>query len=131
MTTTIKLNVTKEGKYWVGLPDGYPGSCSGRSITELLQEAQAILPFMACGSDGKPVTDIVVDCVFTGLPAELQVDLRNYHELVEERRNLDKKVSDLAARTVKSLRSIAGLTDQDTAALLGISRQRVNQLRHA
>jgi hypothetical protein len=95
MSTTVTLNVTRDGQDWVGIPEGYPGSCMGRSVMELMQEAQAILPFMVCGPDGVAVRDIVVDGVF------------------------------------KRLRSVAGCTDEDGAAVLGISRQRVNQLRNA
>jgi hypothetical protein len=92
VSTTVTLKVTREGRYWVGVPDGCPGSCMGHSMMELIQEAQAILPFMASGSDGTPIPDVVIDYVFTDVPI--------------------------------------GLSD-DSAAILGISRQRANQLRNA
>jgi hypothetical protein len=131
MTVKVTLQVVRDGRNWVGLPDGYPGSCTGRSIMELMQEAQAILPYMVSGPDGVPVRDIVVDCVFTSIPAELQADVQHYQELARQRQDLDRQLNDLGARTVRQLRSTAGLTDADSAALLGISRQRVNQLRTA
>jgi hypothetical protein len=34
------LKVTREGRYWVDVPDGYPGSCMGHSMMELMLEAQ-------------------------------------------------------------------------------------------
>jgi DNA-binding XRE family transcriptional regulator len=123
--------VTREGRYWIGVPDGYAGSCMGRSIIELMQEAHAILPFMASGPDGAPAPDVVIDYMFTDVPVELSDDIHRYRELVTQRRELDRTVNDLAARTVKRLRSVVGLTDEDSAAVLGISRQRVNQLRNA
>jgi hypothetical protein len=98
---------------------------------ELMQEAQAILPFMVSGPDGAPVRDIVVDCMFTEIPVELQDNVRLYHELANERRDLDRKLNELGARTVKRLKAVVGLTDEDSAAMLGISRQRANQLRNA
>jgi DNA-binding XRE family transcriptional regulator len=98
---------------------------------ELMLEAQAILPYMLAGPDGIPNRDIVVDCVFAEIPVELQQDVRQYHELAEQRRDLDRKLNELGARTVKQLRVAAGLTDEDSAAMLGISRQRANQLRNA
>lgn len=131
MSVRVTLNVTKEGCYWVGVPDGYPGSCIGRSIMELIQEAQAILPFMASERDGIPAPDVVIDYMFTDVPAELSDDIHRYRELLTQRRELDHTLNDLAVRTVKALRSVAGLTDEDSAAVLGISRQRVNQLRNA
>jgi len=131
MSVRVTVKVTKEGRYWVGVPDGFPGSCMGRSVTELIQEAQAIMPFMASGPDGTPVPDVVVDYMFTGVPIELSDDIDRYRELVTQRKELDRAVNELAARTVKRLRSVVGLTDEDSAAMLGISRQRVNQLRNA
>jgi hypothetical protein len=131
MSVTVTLKVTKEDRYWVGVPDGYPGSCMGRSVMELMQEAQAILPYMTAGPDGIPTPDLVVDYVFTDVPVELHADIHKYRELAAQRRELDRTLGDLASRTVKALRSVAGLTDEDSAAVLGISRQRVNQLRNA
>jgi hypothetical protein len=98
---------------------------------ELILEAQAVLPYMVSGPDGIPVNDIVVDCVFTEVPVEIQDDVRRYHELAAQRRALDLELNVLGAQTVKRLKSVAGLTDEDSAAMLGISRQRANQLRHA
>jgi DNA-directed RNA polymerase specialized sigma24 family protein len=72
--------------------------------------------------------DVVIDYMFTDVPVELSDDIHRYRELVTQRRELDRTLNDLAARTVKRLRSVAGLTDEDSAAVLGISRQRVDQL---
>ena len=131
MSVRVTVKVTKEDRYWVGVPDGYPGSCMGRSVMELMQEAQAILPFMAAGPDGSPAPDIIIDYAFTDVPVELSDDIHRYRELMTQRKELDSALNELAARTVKRLRSVAGLTDEDSAAMLGISRQRVNQLRNA
>jgi hypothetical protein len=102
----------------------------GHSIMELMQEAQAIMPFMAGGPGGAPEPDVVIDYLFTDVPVELSDDIHRYRELVTQRKELDGAVNELAVKTVKRLRSVAGLTDEDSAAMLGISRQRVNQLRH-
>lgn len=131
MSTRVTLRVTREGRYWVGVPDGYPGSCMGRSIMELMQEAEAILPFMTSGADGVPAPDVDVDYMFTDVPVELSDDVHRYRDLATQRRELDRALSELGARTVKRLRSVVGLTDDDSAAMLGISRQRANQLRNA
>jgi hypothetical protein len=103
----------------------------GHSMMELMQEAQAILPFMVSGSDGIPIPDVVIDYVFTDVPVELSEDIHRYRDLATQRKELDRALSDLGARTVKRLRSTVGLTDEDSAAILGISRQRANQLRNA
>lgn len=131
MSVRVTVKVIREGRYWVGVPDGYPGSCVGRSIMELMQEAQAIMPFMAAAPDGVPAPDVVIDYMFTDVPVELTDDIHRYRELLTQRKELDQALNDLAARTVKALRSVVGLTDEDSAAVLGISRQRVNQLRNA
>ena len=127
----MTLKVTREGRYWVGIPDGYPGSCMGRSIMELMQEAEAILPFMASRPDGAVAPDITIDYMFSDVPVELGEDIHRYRELMTQRKELDRTLSDLGARTVKRLKAVVGLTDEDSAAMLGISRQRVNQLRNA
>jgi hypothetical protein len=64
MSVRVTVKVTREGRYWVGIPNGFPGSCMGRSIMELMQEAQAIMPFMASGPDGTPEPDVVIDYMF-------------------------------------------------------------------
>ena len=109
----------------------FPALAWGAASWELMQEAQAIMPFMASGPDGTPVPDVVIDYMFTDVPVELSDDIHRYRELVTQRRELDSALNELAARTIKRLRSAAGLTDEDSAAMLGISRQRVNQLRNA
>lgn len=131
MSTRVALRVTREGRYWVGVPDGYLGSCMGRSVMELMQEAEAILPFMTFGADGVPVPDVEIDYMFTDVPLELSDDIHRYRDLAMQRKELDRTLGELGARTVKRLRSVVGLTDDDSAAMLGISRQRVNQLRNA
>lgn len=131
VSTRVALRVTREGRYWVGVPDGYPGSCMGRSVMELMQEAEAILPFMTSGADGVPVPDVEIDYMFTDVPLELSDDIHRYRDLAMQRKELDGTLGELGARTVKRLRSVVGLTDDDSAAMLGISRQRVNQLRNA
>ena len=88
MSVRMTVTVTREDRYWVGVPDGYPGSCMGRSIMELMQEAQAILPFMASGADGVPVPDVVIDYTFSDVPAELSDDIHRYRELVTQRKEL-------------------------------------------
>lgn len=69
MTTRITVRVSRDGPYWVGFPDHYPGSCTGSTISELMAEAQLILPWMACGPDGKPAAGIEVDYVLAAAPA--------------------------------------------------------------
>jgi hypothetical protein len=103
MSVRVTVKVTKEDRYWVGVPDGYPGSCMGRSIMELMQEAQAIMPFMASGPDGTPVRDVVIDYMFTDVPVELSDDIHRYRELVTQRKELDSALNELAARTVRGL----------------------------
>jgi len=70
MSVRGTVTVTREGRYWVSVPDGFPGSCMGRSVMELMQEAQAILPFMASGPDGSPAPDVIIDYAFTDVAVE-------------------------------------------------------------
>jgi hypothetical protein len=65
VSVRITLKVAREGRYWVGIPNECPGSCVGGSIMELMQEAQAILPFMASAPHGVRARDVVIYYVFT------------------------------------------------------------------
>lgn len=94
--------MAKDGPYWVGFPDDYPGSCMGSTLTELMAEAEAILPWMACSPDGKPVADLSVAYVFADVPAEVSEDVRRYRELAAQRRELERKLSDLGSSTVSA-----------------------------
>lgn len=131
MNARVTLKVAREGRYWVGVPDGHPGACLGSSVMELMQEAEVILPSMVSGTDGVAAPDVVIDYVFTDVPVELSDDIHRYRELTTQRRELDRALSDLGTRMVERLGSVAGLTDDDCAAMLGISRHRVSQLRNA
>ena len=81
----------------------------GRSIMELMAEAEAILPFMASGPDGAVAPDVTIDYMFTDVPVELSDDIHRYRELVTQRKELDRTLRDLGARTVKHLKAVVGL----------------------
>ena len=95
MSITVTVAVTKGDRYWVGLPEGYPGSCMGRTIAELMDEAQAGLPFMVAGPDGVPVRDLVIEYVFTDIPVDLRDEVRRYRELVIQRREIYRTLNEL------------------------------------
>jgi hypothetical protein len=94
MSTNVTLAVTREGRYWVGVPDGYPRVMHGAQHQGVDGEAQAIRPFMASGVGGSPVDDIVIDYVFTDVPVEFSDDIHQYRELATQRRELDRTLSD-------------------------------------
>ena len=60
---------------WTALPQGYPGSAGGRTISELREEVKALKHFI---TGVEPSTEITVDYVFKGpggqrsLPARSQ-----------------------------------------------------------
>jgi hypothetical protein len=44
---------------------------------ELMQEAAAILPFMASGPDGDPASEVVIDYMVTDIPVGLTDEIHN------------------------------------------------------
>jgi hypothetical protein len=70
---------------WTALPQGFPGSAGGRTISELHEEVEALKHFFT-GED--PATDIVVDYMY----------------------------------------ELPGLSIRDSAALMGLSKSRFEQI---
>jgi len=115
---------------WTALPQGYPGSAGGRTLTELHEEVEALKHFMV-GAD--PGTHITVDYQYElpGLPVEILVDYRHDRsrrdEAAAELRRANE-VLGLKARAAASALRAAGLSIRDCAALLGMSKSRFEQI---
>ena len=75
-------------------------------------------------------TDIEVQVVYR-LPVGLQADIEHARELDTAGRAALEEAATLRRRAVHELRTSAGLSQADAAAVLGLSRQRVHQLERA
>lgn len=115
---------------WTGLPEGFPGSAGGRTIVELQDEVEALKHFFV-GED--PATDIAVDYIYElpGVSPEIIIDYR--HERTQrdraaaELRRANDELSSKARAAATALRA-AGLSIRDSAALMGLSKSRFEQI---
>ena len=115
---------------WTGLPEGYPGSAGGRTVTELFEEVEALKHFMT-GED--PATDIAVDYLYevADVPVEVLIDYQHGRmardRAAENLHRANEELSVKAQAAASALRA-AGLSVRDGAALMGLSKSRFDQL---
>lgn len=115
---------------WTALPQGFPGSAGGRTITELHAEVEALKHFFT-GED--PATDITVDYVYElpGVTPEVLIDYRHERSQRDraalELRRANDELSAKARAAASALRA-AGLSIRDSAALMGLSKSRFEQI---
>jgi len=115
---------------WTALPQGFPGSAGGRTIAELHDEVEALKHFFTGEDQG---TDIAVDYIYElpGLAPEILIEYT--HERTErdraasELRRANDQLSVKARAAATALRS-AGLSIRDSAALMGLSKSRFEQI---
>jgi DNA-directed RNA polymerase specialized sigma24 family protein len=115
---------------WTALPQDFPGSAGGRTIAELHDEVEALKHFFT-GED--PATDIAVDYMYE-LPGVAPEVLAGYrHERTQrdqaalELRRANDKLIAKAHAAATALRA-AGLSIRDSAALMGLSKSRFEQI---
>lgn len=115
---------------WTALPQGYPGSAGGRTIAELHEEVEALKHFFT-GED--PAAPIVVDYLYElpGVAPEILVDYQHGRSLRDqaaaELRRANDELGAKARATAVALRG-AGLSIRDSAALMGLSKSRFEQI---
>lgn len=115
---------------WTALPQGFPGSAGGRTIPELHDEVDALKHFFTGEDQG---ADVTVDYIYElpGVPPEILMDYR--HERSErdraasELRRANDQLSAKARAAADALRA-AGLSIRDSAALMGLSKSRFEQI---
>ncbi|HEY2262896.1 MAG TPA: hypothetical protein VGM12_11805 [Trebonia sp.] len=118
---------------WTALPQGYPGSAGGRTIAELREEVEAMKHFIT-GTD--QATEITVDYVYDvpGLSGEILLDYRHERSrrdaAAAELRRANDELGAKARATAAALRA-AGLSVRDSAAVMGLSKSRFEQLCQA
>jgi DNA-directed RNA polymerase specialized sigma24 family protein len=115
---------------WTALPQGFPGSAGGRTISELHEEVEALKHFFT-GED--PATDIVVDYTYElpGVAPEILIDYRHGRsvrdEVALELRRANDELNAKARAAAAELRR-SGLSIRDSAALMGLSKSRFEQI---
>jgi hypothetical protein len=115
---------------WTALPQGFPGSAGGRTITELHDEVEALKHSSPAKTRRAEIT---VDYVYElpGVAPEVLIDYKH------ERSQRDRAALDLRrandelsakARAAASALRAAGLSIRDSAALMGLSKSRFEQI---
>ena len=115
---------------WTALPQGFPGSAGGRTISELQEEVEALKHFF---SGEEPATDITVDYMYElpGVSSEILIDYRHGRSARDqaalELRRANDEFGTRARAAAMALRA-AGLSIRDSAALMGLSKSRFEQI---
>jgi hypothetical protein len=115
---------------WTALPQGFPGSAGGRTIAELHDEVEALKHFF---TGEAPATEIAVDYIYElpGVAPEILVDYghgRSHRdEVAAELRRANDELGAKARAVANALRA-AGLSIRDSAALMGLSKSRFEQI---
>jgi hypothetical protein len=115
---------------WTALPQGYPGSAGGRTVTELHEEVEALKHFITGADRAKEIT---VDYVYEvpGFSTEVLIDYRHGRSRRDEAAAALRHANDelgAKARTTASALRAAGLSVRDSAAVMGLSKSRFEQL---
>lgn len=132
LTVLVKREQTLDTGAWVwtALPQGFPGSAGGRTIAELHDEVDALKHFFT-GED--PDVDIVVDYIYElpGVAPEILIDYRHGRshrdDAAAQLRRANDELSTKARAVATALRA-AGLSIRDSAALMGLSKSRFEQI---
>lgn len=115
---------------WTALPQGFPGSAGGRTIAELQDEVEALKHFF---TGEAPATGITVDYVYElpGVAPEILIDYKHERahrdEAAAELRRANDELSVRGRAAASALRA-AGLSIRDSAALMGLSKSRFEQI---
>ncbi|MGN9784190.1 hypothetical protein ACTMTF_22335 [Nonomuraea sp. ZG12] len=120
---TVDVRVTMAGKLWLAHIDGAAGGISAHSLKELYGDIAEALPFLFPDRDQPPTP--VYHYFLDGLSAQ---DLNSFAEL--QRRAA--AIADDYTRTLKERVAQLhqqGLSDGDIGQLLGLTKQRIQQVR--
>jgi DNA-directed RNA polymerase specialized sigma24 family protein len=115
---------------WTALPQGFPGSAGGRTVPELQEEVEALKHFFTGAASG---TDIAIEYVYElpGVAPEILIDYRDERSQRDraalELRRANDELSAKARAAATALRA-AGLSIRDSAALMGLSKSRFEQI---
>ncbi|MEV4802265.1 hypothetical protein AB0K18_19805 [Nonomuraea sp. NPDC049421] len=122
MSKPITYVVTYENERWVSrCPTGETeGVGVAGSLSQLERDLMEVHGW--AWPDDTPGVDFVFD-----LPEDLAVMVRDYHREKELAEAHAKRAAELAAKTAKALTS--HWSEPDTARLMGLSKQRVHQLK--
>jgi len=117
-----------EGGWWIAELHGVPGvNSDGRTVSDARRRVREALS-LAIGDEAAERADLVDD---VKLPAEVKRAVRRAVATRTRAERLQAAAQDATRTLVKELTRRYGLSLRDAADLLGISHQRVQQLKAA
>jgi hypothetical protein len=122
----LAVRVLKKDGYWIGLPIDAPGSMTGDTLNDLFEDVETFKHFCL----GLPKETPVVVSYTYDLPEFDEEVIDVYRDLRAERNKIAAQLDEAARIAVARLRQ-AGISVRDSAALLGLSPSRVDQLRRS
>ncbi|MFF3440303.1 hypothetical protein [Streptosporangium sp. NPDC002721] len=121
----LTMKAVRKTDYWIALPMDAPiqGGVSGDTLAELYEEVEAAKHFIL---DAPAEAEIVVTYLYevAGVPPAV---LDTYRDLRARRDQVAAQLGETAREAVAALRA-AGVSVRDSAALLELSKSRVDQL---
>jgi hypothetical protein len=120
------MRIEPEESHWVAVVEdvpGFRGAVTGDTLPELYEEIDAVKHFVL---DVPKETPVAINYIYAipDVPIEIITD---YWHMRQERDEVTSRLNTAATSAVVALRG-AGLSVRDAAAVLGISRSRVDQL---
>jgi hypothetical protein len=122
----LTMRVVPDGDCWSALAVDVPGFAGGvttDTLQELHAEVDAIKHFVL---DVPKSAEVIVAYIYEIPGVNVEI-LDSYRHLRQQREEIAEKLQATAISAVAALRG-AGVSVRDSAALLGISRSRVDQL---
>lgn len=135
MSTNYEVTAYRDGKWWTfeipALTSPSPrggdhrivATGQARHAAEIEEEARDLAAVWTETDE----SEITVQVVYR-LPDDVRADVEHARELDATGRAALEEAAALRRRAVRQLRTVGGLSQADSAAVLGLSRQRVHQL---
>ncbi|MER5323484.1 hypothetical protein [Streptosporangium roseum] len=121
----LTMRAIRKADYWIALPVDAPiaGGVSGDTLPELYEEVEAAKHFIL---DAPSDAEIIVAYLYEVAGVSPTV-LDTYRELRTQRDQVAARLGETAREAVAALRA-AGVSVRDSAALLELSKSRIDQL---
>lgn len=128
--TTLTARATREGKWWavtVPIPGEGDQYTQGRTLNEAQEMAEDLVAMWADELDSEDLTKADVVLAIDGTPRRLADDVKAAQKEAEAAR---ERAAAAQARAVHAMRE-EGMTMEDIARIMGVSKGRVSQLANA
>ncbi|MGI5286963.1 hypothetical protein ACQEVF_26995 [Nonomuraea polychroma] len=119
----VDVHVTMAGNLWLAQVDGVAGGMSARTLKELQGDVAAGLPFLFADR-AQPPTPVY----HYTLPGLSEQDLDDFAALQRQAAAIAEDYTRTLKKRVKHMHEL-GLSDGDIGELLGLTKQRIQQIR--